>query len=88
MIRTKSKIYGELNDPNTVTSNIATQNNKFLIGDGLKKLITYTPGPNTILIVDALGRVGRLMLTGQTNKYIGTDGDGNIVLIDRSEFSD
>ena len=88
MIRTKSKIYAEANDPNTVTSLAAIVNNKWLRGKQLKRISNYTPGPNAILVIDELGRVSRLVMTGQVNKFIGTDAEGNIVLLDRSEISD
>lgn len=90
-VRTKSKIYGETVHEDAVTSqqpDIVV--NRFVIGDGVKEIREFIPGPNTILvsfgslgggtIVD--GTISMLDFHGQTNKVIGTDENGNIVLLE------
>lgn len=84
MIRTKHKIYGEVNHPDTVTSPTTITINKWLKGNGAKALTGFTPGPNKLLITDGNGNIEVLDFNGRSNKLIGTDASGNIVLIDRS----
>lgn len=88
MIRTKSRIYGELNDPDTIESSATITVNKWLRGGGNKTISGFTPGPNVVLVTDGNGNISSLSLIGQYNKFICTDDEGNIVLIDGSEISD
>jgi len=88
MIRTKSRVYGETNDPNTVESSGTITVNKWLRGGGNKTISGFTPGANHILITTGTGTISSISLVGQFNKLIGTDEDGNIVLIDRGEIDD
>jgi len=83
MIRTKEKILGEINNPDTVTLPVTVTVNKFLTGNGNKTITNFTPGPNKLLITDGNGNLTTLDFSGQTNKIIGTDASGNIVLVDR-----
>jgi len=85
MIRTRSKIYGEANDSNTVEATHTTTVNKWLKGRGNKTIGGHIPGSNQILITDGSGNMSTLSLIGQFNKFIGTDDEGNIILVDRSE---
>ena len=86
MIRTKTRILGEVNDANTVESSSTITVNKWLKGGGNKTIIGFTPGPNKVLLTDGSGNITTLDLVGQANKLIGTDATGNIVLYDRSEL--
>lgn len=83
MIRTKTKIYAETNDPDTVLAGLTPANNKWITGAGNKLISSYDPGPNRILITDGAGGITALNFNGQSNKLIATDASGNIVLIDR-----
>ena len=84
MIRTANKIYGEINDLNTVLANSDLGTGKLIVGNGNKGIKTFTPGPNQLLIVNENGEVDTLPLN-LGNKAIGTNEVGDIVLIDRDE---
>ena len=88
MIRSKNKIYGEPNDPNTVLAPTSPSPNQWIVGDDLKNITAYLPGPNRILITNGTGQLTALSFSGQANKIIGTDDSGNIVLYDRSDLYD
>lgn len=86
MIRTKSQIYGECNDPNTVIT-AEGRNGNLVIGAGNKGVRRYV-GPEVasssfaILIVKN-GEVDVLIL-GSPDLVVGTNGSGEIVTIERS----
>lgn len=84
MIRTRTKIYGEVNDPNTVEMATNTNSRSWVTSSGNKSITKIPAQTRRLLITDGDGNVATLNLTGQTNKVIGTDELGNIVLIDRS----
>lgn len=87
MIRDKNKIYAEPNDPNTVVSvdNLAIEPNEYyIVGHGNKGIKHHTAPPRSILITDANGNLTSLSYSNKPNTFIGTDGAGNIVLLDRS----
>lgn len=87
MIKTNSRIYGEPNDPNTVIASTDLNINdtlNLIVGNGNKGVKAYTPGSNKLIISNGDGTLGVLDL-GVANKAIGTDSEGNIVLIDREE---
>lgn len=84
MIRTKTKIYGETNHPDTVLSSATIAVDKWLVGAGNKSVVGLTPGPNQILITNGDGTISVLDFNGQSNKLIGTNANGDIVLVDRS----
>ena len=83
MIRSKTKIYGDLNDPNTVIMPATTGNNRLLLGNDMRTLVPLQLGDKRLIIVQD-GIVSGLNYGTQFNKVIGTDGEGNIVLLDRS----
>lgn len=83
MIRSKTKIYGELNDPNTVIMPATSGNNRLLRGNDMRMLVPLQVGDKRLIIVQD-GIVSGLNYGTQPNKVIGTDGEGNIVLLDRS----
>jgi hypothetical protein len=82
MIKSNSKVYGEINDANTLLSTPDLGTDKYVVGSGNKGIKTFTPGANQLLIVNADGTVSALPL-GVANKTIATDGTGTIVLIDK-----
>lgn len=88
MIRTRNKIYGEENDPDTVISTSTTTVGRWLKGGVNKTIYGFLPGANKILVTDGNGNITTLSLIGRYNKVIGTDDAGNIVFIDRSELDD
>lgn len=89
MIRDKNKIYGEANDPNTVLAAGTLGVDRYIVGAGNKGVKQFAPGAKRILITGADGLAGSFAF-GTPNKAIGTDGNGNLVLLDqvteRSQF--
>lgn len=81
-VRTKSKVYGETVHEDAVTSQTTIVVDRFVIGNGVKEIREFIPGPNTILVSLGDGTISMLDFHGQTNKLIGTDEDGNIVLLE------
>jgi len=81
MIRSSAKIYGEVNNPDTVLATTELVTNKFIVGDGNKGIKVAEIGPNAMLISNEDGTVTGLDLL--PNKAIGTDEFGDIVLLDR-----
>lgn len=81
MIRDKNRIYGEMNDPNTVLASGTLAANKFLVGAGNKGVKTYAPGAKRVLTTDENGDVSSFEY-GTPNKAIGTDASGNLTLLD------
>lgn len=89
MIRIRDKIYAENNDPNTVLrANTSHNPGGLLIGLGNKSVRNFSAPVNVpaIILISNNGTVTNLNLNGQINKVIGTDNDGNIVLIDRRDL--
>lgn len=87
MIRTKTKIFAEENNPNTVLSPVLNSppiTPTLLSGETSNSIKPVSPETGVrIYIADSEGKVKLLHLTG-SNKAIGTDANGNIVLLDRS----
>jgi len=87
LIRTKNKIYGEINDPNTVLLSENSLADMWLIGKGNKAIGNYAPGANKILIIDNIDNIfylSTLTWYGQSDGLIGTDENGDIVLISKT----
>lgn len=82
MVRTKSKIYAETVHPDTLTAATEITVDQFVVGKGLTEIEGFNPGPNAILISNGDGTINVLSFNGQANKVIGTDDDGNIVLLE------
>ena len=88
MIRDKTKIYGEPNDPNTVLleGNITGEN--LMIGAGGRKIKEFVV-PNKSLIITGSGTSGNHDLKAfnynLANKIIGTDANGDLVLKDQTK---
>lgn len=83
MIRDNNKIYGEVNDPNTVLSQGILPNNELIVGDGNKSIKTFSPGGNNIIYLKN-GVVSSFPLN-MSNKMLGTDESGNLTLLDYNE---
>lgn len=81
MIRDKTKIYGEPNDPNTVLANGLLNSGNLIIGDGGKKIKEFV-APNKSLIYGTGSGIASFDY-GVANKIIGTDANGNLVLKDQ-----
>ena len=88
MIRTKTKAYGEINNVNTVLHNTSQgiSGFKLPIGKGNKSIgaLEYSSSRNGLYIVKGNGEISVLPLLA--DKLIGTDADGNIVLIDSEDI--
>lgn len=81
MIRDNEKIYGEMNDPNTVLTTGTLESGKFVVGAGNKGVKTFDPGAKRILYTNASGEAQGFNFN-TANKVIGTDASGNLVLRD------
>lgn len=89
MIRNRNKVFAEINDPDTITYDDEgyIDDQRFAMGAGWKKIMTtgYLHEPNRLMI---LGPGGTLTsLSYRRNVFIGTDEDGNIVLVDKGEIA-
>ena len=82
MIRTKTKILGEPNNPTAVSmdKNIVSG---WAIGAGNKKVKTTSKPVTSKLFIIKNGILSELTLS--SNKAIATDANGNIILINRSD---
>jgi len=82
MIRDKDKIYGEVNDPNTVVATGTLQGNKLLLGSGNKGVKTYNPNAKCIPYLNADGTITNLPFTKLgPYKVVGTDNNGNLTAL-------
>lgn len=86
MVRTKSKIYGEPVNPDTVLAETVIPVDQFILGDGNKMIKGFDPGPNAIVVVkfdsNADGTISILRFHGLQNMVIGTDDNGDVVLLE------
>ena len=82
MIRDANKIYGEVNDPNTVLASANLTANSYIVGDGNKGIREFRPGANRILISDASGNLTSISHM-TANQAIATNSNGDIVLVNR-----
>ncbi len=83
MIRDKDKIYGEVNDPNTVIATGTLQGNKLLLGSGNKGVKTYNPSTTAKCLpyLNADGTITNLPLNVGAYKVIGTDANGKLTTL-------
>lgn len=84
MIRDKSKIFGEQNDPDTVLSKSIMKDGALVLGagnKGVKVLDLSTVFVPAIIYIDATGSVNVLSTKGQENKVLGVDGNGNLKFV-------
>lgn len=81
MIRDKNKIYGEMNDPNTVIATGTLTPEMIIVGAGNKGVKTFDPGAKKIIYTDTSG-IPKGFSYNTANKVIGTDSSGNLVLKD------
>lgn len=77
-----------MNDPNTViiTNNLESNKDQLVMGSGNKGITRISFPSNSIVLVNADGTYSYLRYDMQYMKAIGTDGSGNIILIDRSSL--
>ena len=83
MIRDKDKIYGEVNDPNTVLATGTLQGNKLLLGSGNKGVKTYNPNTNAKCLpyLNTDGTIANMPLNVGAYKVLGTDASGNLTTL-------
>lgn len=83
MIRDKDKIYGEVNDPNTVVATGTLQGNKLLLGSGNKGVKTYSPNTNAKCLpyLNVDGTIANMPLNVGAYKVLGTDARGNLTTL-------
>ena len=83
MIRDKNKIYGEVNDPNTVVATGTLQGNKLLLGSGNKGVKTYNPNTNAKCLpyLNVDGTIANMPLNVGAYKVLGTDASGNLTTL-------
>lgn len=86
MIRDNNRIYGEMNDPNTVLASGTLTANRYVVGAGNKGVKTVSPGAKRIMTTDSSGNVASFAF-GTPNKAVGTDANGNLVLLDIAQES-
>lgn len=88
MIRTKDKVFGEANDPNTVLAPNTLNQDVLVVGNNNKAVRfagNYNIMPGKVFITKD-GDLTSIDYSNKPNKVIGTDETGKIVLIDRSEL--
>lgn len=84
MIRDANKIYGEKNDPNTVTADGTLSNGAIMLGAGNKKIKEFVMLGKGLLYTDG-SKVLKSFQYGTPNKAIGTDANGNLALLDMAQ---
>lgn len=85
MIRTKDKILGELNTPNTVTKSNSAGAHRLMVGQNNRQVQAKLFNTNVVtLLIANKGVLEPMVLNQAFNKAIGTDSNGKIILIDRS----
>lgn len=84
MIRDANKIYGEKNDPNTVTADGTLSNGALMLGAGNKKIKEFVMLGKGLLYTDG-SRALKSFQYGTPNKAIGTDANGNLALLDMAQ---
>ena len=84
MIRDANKIYGEKNDPNTVTADGTLSNGALMLGAGNKKIKEFVMLGKGLLYTDG-SKVLKSFPYGTPNKAIGTDANGNLALLDMAQ---
>ena len=81
MIRDKDKIYGEVNNPNTVIAGGTLTDGNLIVGAGNKGVKTLTSTGKQLIWVHN-GVVETLTISA-ANKVLGTDESGNLVWLDK-----
>lgn len=84
MIRDANKIYGEKNDPNTVTADGTLSNGALMLGAGNKKIKEFVMLGKGLLYTDGSKELKSFQY-GTPNKAIGTDASGNLALLDMAQ---
>lgn len=81
MIRSKLKIFGEANDPNTVLATGTLTNDQLVVGAGNKGIKSFIPGARKLLYTNASGEL-KAFDYSTPNKLIGTNSTGDLILKD------
>ena len=81
MIRSADKIFGEMNDPNTVIATGQLEEGKLIVGAGNKGIKTVDLGAQKLLYVNENNKISGLSYNVR-NKIIGTDYNGNLIFRD------
>jgi hypothetical protein len=79
MIRDLSKVYGEVNDPDTVLSESNLTSNKYIVSKDSKRVEAYTPGTKRILATDENGKLFSVSYNNP-NLFVGTDENGKLTV--------
>lgn len=88
MIRTKTKIYGELNDSDTLLGSSLLPKNKYLVYAGTKQVKLLPSSPGRILIVSLpTGGVNSFDFGSSPNRLIGTTSTGVPSVLDHPIIS-
>lgn len=85
MIRTKTKIYGEANHPDTCTTTETMTTGKCIVTDNISRLTTINTKRQGILMTDANGRATFFPVPEGpegANKLLATNGE-SLIWIDR-----
>lgn len=80
MIRDAFRIYAEANSPNTVKTNTILLQDKFVLGNGQKQLVSFSP-IKSIILTDNDGKKNNFEVPSGAlgyNKYLVTDDTGNL----------
>lgn len=80
MIRDAFRIYAEANSPNTVKTNTILLQDKFVLGNDQRQLISFSP-IKSIILTDTNGNKNNFEVPSGAlgyNKYLVTDDTGNL----------
>ena len=80
MIRDNLKIYAEKNSPDTVKTETILLENKFVIGNGQRQIMSFAPIKALIITNDNAQKSQIEVLPGSIgmNKYLVTDNNGEL----------
>ena len=80
MIRDNLKIYAEKNSPNTVKTDTILLENKFVIDNGQRQIMSFAPIKAIIITNDNAQKSQIEVLPGSIgmNKYLVTDNNGEL----------
>ena len=81
MIRDKLNIYAEKNSPDTVKTDTILLENKFVIDNGQRQLMSFAPIKALIITNDNAQKSQIEVLPGSIgmNKYLVTDNNGELI---------
>ena len=81
MIRDNLKIYAEKNSPDTVKTDTILLENKFVIDNGQRQIMSFAPIKALIITNDNAQKSQMEVLPGSIgmNKYLVTDNNGELI---------